>query len=620
MNKSIRGYWAITAIETVFCAVCAMLVTFFFLSKGMPIGAKVTPFLVGGLFLLAARAIYCAFSSRTLTLSLSGPEADKERFDALSDVPIKGMAFGLLADLAFAISEVIYFSRQSTFLNVDAFPLCCLMAAMCMLYSGASYVFLDRVVSRTVASSGITEIGQFALKAKQRVKTLIIPSFVCVMSVVFGVSEGAIASANTVFKNAFLAEHTVMCLGLASAYFVASVLALMFAWSRSTGRLYDAVISQCKAFTSRDRDLTARVRLGSIDELATISDAINKFCSGLNGSVKSLKACQDRLLGMETALSGSVSSTAASIGQVATSVSLVDDKASSQVRSVESSSAALGQVSKGVDGLNSLVKGQEESVSEASASIEEMVGNILSISSSMDKIDAEFKELLAASADGLKKSERATSESAGISEASKALVEANKAIANIAYQTNLLAMNAAIEAAHAGDAGRGFAVVADEIRKLSEVSSKQSRDMRQSLKAVQERVAEVIGSVRDSGESFKGISSAISNVGGVVSEVRGAVGEQNIGSKEILSALRSITSDTASVRTASGEMAIGAHGVLAEMESLKSAAIDIKKTVEEMLSGINGLKSYAGDMTSLSGEMAAMVEEMDRELKRFVTK
>jgi methyl-accepting chemotaxis protein len=190
------------------------------------------------------------------------------------------------------------------------------------------------------------------------------------------------------------------------------------------------------------------------------------------------------------------------------------------------------------------------------------------------------------------------------------LQEANKIIATIAAQTNLLSMNAAIEAAHAGEAGRGFSVVADEIRKLAENSSSESRKISVELKQIVATIDHIVKDAEASGTAFAEVSRRIGETEKLVIEVNNAIQEQKTGAGQVMESLKAMNDTNAHVSADSQKMGQGNETMLQEISVLQSSAVEIETRMEEMSASIKKIESGAQEVSNLAASSHSSIEKI----------
>ena len=237
---------------------------------------------------------------------------------------------------------------------------------------------------------------------------------------------------------------------------------------------------------------------------------------------------------------------------------------------VETGSEKLTENGRDVQTLATAARDMTESVSTSSSAVEEMIANINSINSILEH-NAESVGLLdGATRKGMAGIENVAELVSKIEENSNGLSEMSSVIQKIASQTSLLAMNAAIEAAHAGDSGRGFAVVADEIRKLAENSGSEARKISDVLKNVKQLID---ATFKDTGNVQKEFSEVVQLSGTVVEQeqtVRRAISEQNEGGKQLLQAVGSMRELTQTVKERTEKL-------LTDTNAIKESILELGK-------------------------------------------
>jgi len=398
---------------------------------------------------------------------------------------------------------------------------------------------------------------------------------------------------------------------------LAAAAGLSLALASSISRPVREAAKEIRNLASGDADLTRTLTVRSRDEIGELSSDVNLFLDKLRLMVLELKRTQAELGVMGDNLKRSVEASASAVGRIGERAAHMLEQAREQRDCVAESSASADLIAKAIVDLDSRISEQGACITEASASIEQMVGNIASVTKSVETIGAGFTGITSDSKLGIALQAEVGSKVAEIVTLSATLMEANEAIAAIASQTNLLAMNAAIEAAHAGAAGKGFSVVADEIRKLAETSSAQSKSIGTGLNRVQGAIAGVVETTRRTSDSFSSLAERIGATADLAREVGSAMVEQREGSAQILVALKRMNETSGQVRAGSGEMSVGNASNLGAIARLRDSAGEIDKSAEQVTAGAEDLSRETASIESAAGKTGELIRTMEDAIGRF---
>ncbi len=366
-----------------------------------------------------------------------------------------------------------------------------------------------------------------------------------------------------------------------------------------------------KDYTGENLPVTTR------NEIGLLTNDLNVFKDETHALLTDIKKSVDISLDTAENVNTSMTKTSKSVEEIIKNINMVKERASFQSDSVLKSDKTIRTMISKINELNENVNIQVESVSNSSSAVEEMVANIRSVTQILEGNSKTVETLASESETGRKRIKESTDLAANILDKSKGLVEASSVVQSIASQTNLLAMNAAIEAAHAGEAGKGFAVVADEIRKLAEQSNTQGKNIGNQLSELQDIIQGVSDNTKAVQTQFEVIFDLTNKVQQQEAVIRNAMDEQNEGNVQVLQSINEIKSSADVVKENTNVLLSGGKQIGEEMKNLENVTQEITDSMNKMSADSSEITQEVELCHKLSYENQDNLEELSSNVGMF---
>jgi methyl-accepting chemotaxis protein len=387
-----------------------------------------------------------------------------------------------------------------------------------------------------------------------------------------------------------------------------------------TGRLARSIqVLEAGIAAVKDGDLTTRFEARGRDEIGTLAANLNTFGDTLKETISHVQRVSRDNIHLKESLIVTTGQTSASATQINSNVESIgrqieglDERFVEAVRDVEG-------ISSSISSLNTQIQEQMTMVEESTASVTEMIASLENVASITDRRRVAAENLTRTTAAGGEKATATFEVLRKINDNVDNIRNITGLIGGISSQTNLLAMNAAIEAAHAGEAGRGFSVVADEIRKLSEASAAQSKEIDRILRLMMDLISQANDSGAELNDAFGSIEREVREFSSSLSEVAATMSEIRTGGNQVLQAMVVLQNASDSVKRGSGTINENAGSIHDTMLAVQRVSAEVTGGIHEITGGIREISAAVSNVLGIAEELGELGESLDQALLRFRT-
>ena len=375
--------------------------------------------------------------------------------------------------------------------------------------------------------------------------------------------------------------------------------------------------SLLKNISEGEGDLTSRLPIKGYGEISNLSLYFNRTMEKIRQTIASVGHTISGMQTISQNLASNMTETASAVHEISANIESVKQQTMIQSASVSETVATVEKIICSVQQLNGSIANQSSGIEQSSSFIEQMTAKVHAATETLEKNNELIKLLYEKTVKGKNGAKTANSVVNQIAEKSDSLLEASLVIQNIANQTNLLAMNAAIEAAHAGESGKGFAVVADEIRKLAEESNAQGKQIAHVLKESIEIINNLIAAGNGAEKNFDEVYGLVHTISEQEDLITAAMKEQAKNSSDALAAIRNINAAAHQINGNSAEMLKGGEYVTEEMHKLDELTRVIANSMNEMAAGTMQISSSIQDVNEITQKNKTNIDNLAQEVRKF---
>jgi methyl-accepting chemotaxis protein len=405
---------------------------------------------------------------------------------------------------------------------------------------------------------------------------------------------------------------------------IVAMLAILGATVFLALRISSGIVDSIKSIESgigamKDGDLTRALSVSTKDEIGLLSSDLDIFATSLRSSLSKIQSVSTENIAMKDTLVATAEEALSSAEQISVNGETIAQRIKMLDANLGTAAGAVDSIGSSIAALDGRIQGQMSMVEESTASVTQMIASINNVTTITDQRQAAIDKLVGTVASGGEKMTATFEEVKRINESVGSIQDITGIIASISSQTNLLAMNAAIEAAHAGEAGKGFSVVADEIRKLAEASSVNSKEIGTILKEIIGLIDSATRSGNETNVAFQSIDAEVKELRDSLAEIFSNMSELHAGGDQILEAMNGLRDASIEVKDDSAAIGQSSSSIRESMSTLKRVSAEVAGGMSEISTGTREISTAMKDVLANAARLGEIGESLNADLSGFKT-